>query len=196
MSSHSKDRIHHDGDPSLPVSLLLYSFLDCTPAAGAFVNVLHESAGSCMFWQVSEIQEQLRAMQHVRQIVLVGIEAHVCVLQTALDLLGMGNFEPLDDAGDMATGSHLRHACAELGFEVHVVADGVSSSRLLDRAVGIQVRRHYNVCPEHGHAGADWAWSTWDAEDLTVRRLSGDSGDGAVSAGRRVKGTPPSAFLL
>ncbi len=27
----------------------------------------------------------------------------------------------------------------ELGYEVHVVADGVSSSRWLDRAVGLQV---------------------------------------------------------
>lgn len=29
--------------------------------------------------------------------------------------------------------------CAELGYEVHVVADAVSSSRWLDRAVGLQV---------------------------------------------------------
>ena len=40
---------------------------------------------------VPEIQEQLKSMQHIKQIVLCGIEAHVCVFQTALDLLG----EPL-----------------------------------------------------------------------------------------------------
>ena len=37
---------------------------------------------------VPALQEQLKSCQHVKQIVLVGIEAHVCVLQTALDLLG------------------------------------------------------------------------------------------------------------
>ena len=37
---------------------------------------------------VPEVQEQLKSMQHIKQIVLCGIEAHVCVLQTALDLLG------------------------------------------------------------------------------------------------------------
>ena len=30
----------------------------------------------------------------------------------------------------------------ELGYEVHVVVDGVSSSRWLDRAVGLQVTSH------------------------------------------------------
>ncbi|EIE24735.1 Isochorismatase hydrolase [Coccomyxa subellipsoidea C-169] len=62
---------------------------------------------------VPEVKAQLDSMRHVKQIVLVGIEGHVCVFQTALDLL-------------------------ELGYEVHVVADGVSSSRWLDRAVGLQ----------------------------------------------------------
>ena len=49
------------------------------------------------------------------QVLMVGIEAHVCVLQTALDLL-------------------------EAGYEVHLMADGISSSRLDDRAVALQVR--------------------------------------------------------
>ncbi|KAK9841913.1 hypothetical protein WJX84_006114 [Apatococcus fuscideae] len=47
------------------------------------------------------------------QVVLVGIEAHVCVTQTALELM-------------------------EDGYEVHVVTDAVSSSRLGDRATAIQ----------------------------------------------------------
>lgn len=46
-------------------------------------------------------------------IVLFGIEAHVCVTQTCLDLL-------------------------ELGFGVHVVCDGVSSQKPHDRAVALQ----------------------------------------------------------
>ncbi|KAK9841914.1 hypothetical protein WJX84_006114 [Apatococcus fuscideae] len=48
-----------------------------------------------------------------KQVVLVGIEAHVCVTQTALELM-------------------------EDGYEVHVVTDAVSSSRLGDRATAIQ----------------------------------------------------------
>mmetsp|Transcript_7829 Transcript_7829/g.11819 ORF Transcript_7829/g.11819 Transcript_7829/m.11819 type:complete len:215 (-) Transcript_7829:56-700(-) len=46
-------------------------------------------------------------------VVICGIEAHVCVLQTCLDLL-------------------------EEGFNVHVVADGISSQRQLDRSIAIR----------------------------------------------------------
>ena len=48
-------------------------------------------------------------------VVLFGIEAHVCVQQTALDLL-------------------------EHGYEVHILVDGVSSQKALDRAVALKVR--------------------------------------------------------
>ncbi|KAL0042067.1 hypothetical protein WJX77_002135 [Trebouxia sp. C0004] len=49
----------------------------------------------------------------IRQVLLCGIEAHVCVLQTALDLL-------------------------EHGIEVHLVVDGISSQRLVDRQVALK----------------------------------------------------------
>ena len=37
---------------------------------------------------VPEVKAELDRMQDVKQIVLLGIEGHVCVFQTALDLLG------------------------------------------------------------------------------------------------------------
>uniref|UniRef100_A0A7S3J2U1 Isochorismatase-like domain-containing protein n=1 Tax=Euplotes harpa TaxID=151035 RepID=A0A7S3J2U1_9SPIT len=49
---------------------------------------------------------------HRTTVVLFGIEAHVCILQTALDLL-------------------------DLGYTVLIVADAVSSIRYQDRLVGI-----------------------------------------------------------
>eukprot|EP00891_Asterochloris_glomerata_P006615 jgi/Astpho2/6615/Aster-04982 len=51
-------------------------------------------------------------------VLLVGIEAHVCVFQTTLDL--------------------LVPVAAEQGMEVHLVTDGISSSRLADRAIALQ----------------------------------------------------------
>ena len=52
--------------------------------------------------------------QPVRAILLVGIETHVCVQQTCLDLL-------------------------ERGYEVTLVADGLSSQRAHDRAVALEL---------------------------------------------------------
>lgn len=46
------------------------------------------------------------------QVLLCGIETHVCVLQTTLDLI-------------------------ESGYEVHILVDGVSSQRQHDRAIGL-----------------------------------------------------------
>jgi nicotinamidase-related amidase len=48
----------------------------------------------------------------IRSVMIVGIEAHVCVLQTALDLLADG-------------------------VDVHLITDGVSSQRGTDRAAGL-----------------------------------------------------------
>lgn len=61
----------------------------------------------------AEVQTFLESHKAIKQVMLVGIEAHVCVLQTTLDLL-------------------------EQGYEVHLVVDAVSSQKLLDRGVGLQ----------------------------------------------------------
>ena len=52
------------------------------------------------------------AEQGSKAAILVGIETHVCVLQTSIDLL-------------------------ERGYDVHIVADGVSSQRESDRSVAM-----------------------------------------------------------
>ena len=62
-----------------------------------------------------KIMKALRAVER-RQVLLCGIEAHVCVYQTAIDLLGFG-------------------------YEVHVVADAVSSRTVLNRKIGIRKMR-------------------------------------------------------
>lgn len=56
------------------------------------------------------------------QIVLCGVEAHVCVLQSALEL-------------------------AELGFEIFVVADAVSSRHLGSRDIALSRMAHAGVIP-------------------------------------------------
>jgi nicotinamidase-related amidase len=50
---------------------------------------------------------------HRKQILMTGIEAHVCVYQTAMDLMAMG-------------------------YEVHLAADAVSSRTARNREIGIQ----------------------------------------------------------
>lgn len=60
----------------------------------------------------AEVHDLLKQKSAISQVLLCGIEAHVCVLQTTLDLL-------------------------EAGYEVHIVVDAVSSQRTGDRAAGL-----------------------------------------------------------
>ena len=39
---------------------------------------------------IPEVEEALNQMPQVKQVLLLGIETHVCVLQTTLDLLDKG----------------------------------------------------------------------------------------------------------
>lgn len=62
-----------------------------------------------------KIMKSLKAVER-RQVLLCGIETHVCVYQTAVDLLGFG-------------------------YDVHLVADAVSSRTALNREIGIEKMR-------------------------------------------------------
>ncbi|KAK0137866.1 Isochorismatase domain-containing protein 1 [Merluccius polli] len=60
-----------------------------------------------------EVEKVLATLPHIRAMVLFGVETHVCIQQTALDLIGRG-------------------------FEVHVVADSTSSRSMVDRMFALK----------------------------------------------------------
>lgn len=62
---------------------------------------------------VDEIRAELTAMPAVKNVFLYGLETHVCVLQTTQDLVNMG-------------------------YNVHLVVDGISSQRAMDRDVALR----------------------------------------------------------
>ena len=62
--------------------------------------------------QNSEVMERLKAL-HVKRVVVAGVESHVCVLQSVLDLL-------------------------EAGFEVMVCADAVGSRKPKDHEIALR----------------------------------------------------------
>ncbi|XP_076876095.1 isochorismatase domain-containing protein 1 isoform X2 [Brachyhypopomus gauderio] len=60
-----------------------------------------------------EVEATLAEIPGARRIVLFGVETHVCIQQTALDLIGRG-------------------------FEVHIVADATSSRSMMDRMFALE----------------------------------------------------------
>jgi nicotinamidase-related amidase len=74
------------------------------------LSLIEKVAFSCC--RVDAFNERLRSLGR-KQIVLSGIETHVCVLQTAADLI-------------------------QRGYGVHVVADAVCSRRRLDWEIGLR----------------------------------------------------------
>jgi nicotinamidase-related amidase len=76
----------------------------------ADAKIIGKESFSC--WKENLFMRALRTLER-KQILIIGIEAHVCVYQTAVDLV-------------------------EAGYEVQVVADAVSSRTAQNRMTGIQ----------------------------------------------------------
>ena len=79
------------------------------PSVNSNVSIIPKTKFSMY---VPEVESKLKENTNLAHILLCGIETHVCVYQTATDLI-------------------------EKGYNVHIVVDCVSSQREADRAVGI-----------------------------------------------------------
>jgi len=79
----------------------------------AGITPIAKESFSC--WPNADFREQLEALSR-RHVVLTGIETHVCVYQTALELLANG-------------------------YSVHLVADAVSSRTSENRQIGINAMK-------------------------------------------------------
>jgi nicotinamidase-related amidase len=88
------------------------------PTAAAIAELVPERAAKTSFHccAVPQFLEQLYG-RNIRHVTVAGIEAHVCVAQTALELL-------------------------DLGFRVQVPADAVASRRRLDWEFGLRRLEH------------------------------------------------------
>jgi len=89
---------------------------------------------------VPDVEKKLEALgPHVKNILLLGIETQVCVLQTTIDLIGtyacLTGFLISDIMLLVHTDS--KNFQAERGYNVHILVDGVSSQRLGDRAAAL-----------------------------------------------------------
>ncbi|XP_022109882.1 isochorismatase domain-containing protein 1-like isoform X2 [Acanthaster planci] len=89
------------------------SDLDITHAVGVFPKTKFSMV-------LPPVEEELQKRPNVKSVVLFGIEAHVCVQQTALDLLAKG-------------------------LDVHVVADACSSRSMMDRQFAYERLRQAGV---------------------------------------------------
>jgi nicotinamidase-related amidase len=73
--------------------------------------------------QNPDVMEQLKAL-HVKSVIVAGVESHVCVLQSVLDLL-------------------------EAGFEVVICADAIGSRKAKDHEIAL-----LRMCQEGAHVGS------------------------------------------
>ena len=85
--------------------------LDAIPAG---TRIFEKSSFSMITPEVSDYLAS--GLGHVKSVILCGIETHICVAQTALDLI-------------------------DRGYDVHLVADACASQRESDRQIAFKVRR-------------------------------------------------------
>lgn len=79
---------------------------------GIFKTVVAKTAFSMLVPEVREALARNGPLGSVKHILLLGVETHVCILQTTIDLV-------------------------EMGYDVHILVDGVSSQRVGDRAAAL-----------------------------------------------------------
>ena len=94
--------------------------IDCFEDVDAFIQTNGQPIAKKMFsMMVPEVRQKLSGLTERKSVLLFGVEAHVCVQQTALDLI-------------------------EEGYDVHVVLDGTSSQVKYDREVSLERMVSYN----------------------------------------------------
>ena len=86
---------------------------------GYEIKPIRKKSFSCM--KEEKFVEELRRLKP-RKVVLIGIEAHICVLQTALDLV-------------------------KEGYEVHVVIDAIGSRNDVDKKVAVDKMLILGIIP-------------------------------------------------
>lgn len=84
------------------------SELEVSHSAGIFAKTKFSMA-------IPEVLDILKTSKNIDSVVIMGLETHICVEQTALDLLAMDKF-----------------------FEIHILADGVLSRTLGDRKFALK----------------------------------------------------------
>lgn len=81
-------------------------------------NIIEKTCFSSML--STEVNDQLK-LTNVKSLIICGVEAHICVLKTALDAL-------------------------KAGYEVHIIADAVSSRTAENKQLAIKRLRHAGAC--------------------------------------------------
>lgn len=79
---------------------------------GVYKRIVAKTDFSMVVPEVKEVLEKNGPLSGVKSVLLLGVETHVCVLQTTIDLI-------------------------EMGYDVHILVDGVSSQRVGDRAAAL-----------------------------------------------------------